>query len=58
MNKITVIIILVILSYLFIKIHQQYDDRSTMGICSMIVVYILSFEISSLLFSDMPKFID
>jgi p-aminobenzoyl-glutamate transporter AbgT len=58
MNKTTVITILVILAYLFIKIHQQYDDRSTIGICSMIVVYVLAFEISSLLFSDIPKFID
>ena len=58
MNKTTVITILAILAYLFIKIHQQYDERSTIGICSMIVVYILTYEISSLLFSNIPKFID
>ncbi len=58
MNKITVIAILVILSYIFIKIHQQHDDRSTMGIFSMIIVYVLAFEISSLLFPDMSKLID
>ena len=58
LSFILIILILVLLAYIFIEINMQYGERSTSGICSMIIVYILAFEASGLMLEPIKKYID
>lgn len=46
---------LAIVSYLFTKMHQTHDERSTIGIWTMILVYGAVFEAADLIATSLKN---
>ena len=55
MQRSLTIIALLIIAYLFTKMHQTQDERSTIGIWTMILVYVAVFEAADLIATPFKK---
>jgi uncharacterized membrane protein len=57
MQRSLAIVALLIIAYLFTKMHQTQDERSTIGIWTMILVYVAVFEAADLIAMPLKKHI-
>ena len=55
MQRSLAIVALLIIAYLFTKMHQTHDERSTIGIWTMILVYVAAFEAADLITTPLKK---
>lgn len=55
MQRSLAIIALLIIAYLFTKMHQTQDERSIIGIWTIILVYVAVFEAADLIATPLKK---